>query len=371
MELSVAREQLAEQLGRCQSVVEKRSSMPILSNVLLNASGEELKLVATDLEITVTTSCPARISREGALTVPARKLYEIVRTLPGEEVYLKEKDNEYLHITAGRASYDLVGMNPADFPEPPQLGSVAEVELGGEVLAEMVDKTIFCVSTEDTRFTLAGVYVQRRELADGWGIRMVATDGHRLSLIERPVEGAQELNISDGVIIPRKGVAELRRLAEGEDLVWLGLNEEMASARTAQATVGLKLQEGSFPDYEVVIPKAAARKVGVGRVEFSEALKRVALMATDRFQGVKMRFTEGVVELVSQNPELGEAREVMEVEYSGEEFTVAFNARYFIELCAAMRSEQITLGFVEPTSPCLITGEGDPGFLSVIMPMRL
>lgn len=371
MELTVKKESLVKGLAKSQSVVERRTSMPILSNVLLSAEGEKVVVTATDLETSFQGEYPARVSKPGRLTVPAKKLFEIVRELPSEDVYLKEKENSYLHLSGGRANFDLVGLPADDFPALPEVDGMGELVFEGEVLAEMIEKTIFSISQEETRFNLAGLYVQKRQKDDGPRLRLVSTDGHRLCLLDRQVPGLDDFTLDEGVIIPRKGVTEMKKLAEEGGELSLGLNRSFAVVRKDEVVLILRMQEGSFPDYEVVIPKVTKRKAMVNRRAFSDVLKRMSIMATDRFSGVRLNFKEGLLEVVSSNPDLGEASEALEMDYEGEGFSAGFNARYYIDLCAAMRSEEISLGFVDEQNPCLITGEGDPGFLSVIMPMRL
>ena len=371
MELTARKEDLSKGLAKSQTVVEKRTSMAILSNVLLEAQLDKLIISATDLETSFIGEYPARVSKPGRLTVPARKLYEIVRELPAEEVYLKEKDNSHMHLTGGRANYDLVGLPADDFPSMPEVDDMPTLKFEGEVLAEMIEKTIFSISQEDTRFNLAGLFVEKRVKDEGPRLRFVSTDGHRLSLIDREVVGLDEFPLEKGVIIPRKGVSEVLKLAEEGGALELGLNQKFAVVTKEEVKLILRLQEGNFPDYEVVVPKVPKRKVTINRRAFSEVLKRMAIMATDRFQGVRLDFKPQLLEVVSQSADLGEAREALEMDYEGETFNVGFNVRYFQELCGAMRSEEITLGFVDEQNPCLIKGEGDGGYLSVIMPMRL
>lgn len=371
MELTVRREDLVKGLGRSQSVVERRTSMPILSNVLLEAAGEKLTVSATDLETSIQGTYPARISKPGKVTVPARKLYEIVKELPSDDLYLKEKENSYLHLSGGRANFDLVGLAADDFPKQPETGGIKELTLETEMLSEMIEKTIFSISQEETRFNLAGLFVETREMDEGPVLRFVSTDGHRLSVVDRSLPGLEAISLEQGVIIPRKAVAEIRKLAEDAGQVSLGLSQQLGLVRREEVVLVLRMQEGTFPDYNVVIPKAPKRTAMVNRRAFSDMLKRVSILAADRFHGVRFDFRENLLEVVTQNPELGEAREALEVDFAGEGFSLGFNARYFLDLCAAMRSEEISLSFVDEQSPCLIKGEGDEGFLSVIMPMRL
>jgi DNA polymerase-3 subunit beta len=371
MELTIPKGPLLKALARAQSIVERSKMMPILSNIMLDAHGEQVTITATDMEISFIGVYPARVSKSGRITVPARKFHEIVKELPAEEVYLKEKENGYLHITGGRAAYNLVGLSADNFPELPHVDGIPQLNIAGEVLAEMIEKTFFSISQEETRFNLAGLYVQKRKKDDGHRLRFVSTDGHRLSLIDKEVPGVGEFALETGVIIPRKGVAEMRKLSEeGGDLV-LGLGQRCAVVKKNEVQLILRLQEGSFPDYEVVIPKNTKLKALVNRQAFEGVLRRVSLIATYRFQGVRLDFKEGLLEVVSNNPDMGEAREALEVAYEGQPFEVGFNARYFLDLCTAMRSEEISLTFVDEQNPCVIRGESDPGFLGVVMPMRL
>ena len=371
MELTVRKEDLVKGLAKSQPVVEKRTSMPILSNVLLLAGEDQLVLRATDLETSFEGGFPARISRPGSITVHARKFFEIVKELPSEEIYLKEKENSHLHISAGRANFDLVGLAADDFPAMPEVNDVPELVFEGELLKEMIDKTIFSISQEDTRFNLAGLFVQKRRLDEGPRLRFVSTDGHRLSLVDRDLNGLAEFQLESGVIIPRKGVQEMRKLADEGGQVVLGLNQNFAVVKKDGVKLVLRMQEGTFPDYEVVIPKKTKLKAVLNRHAFGDVLRRVSLMSSDRFAGVKLKFKQGLLEVSSQNPDMGQASEALEMDYDGEDFEAGFNARYFQDLTGAMLSEDIALSFVDEQNPCVITGEGDPGFLSVIMPMRL
>ena len=320
MEFTIRKDDLLKGLSKSQPVVEKRTSMPILSNVLLQAEGESVTIRATDLETSFEGSYPARINTPGSITVPARKLYEIIKELPSEDIYLKEKENSFLHLSAGRANFDLVGLAADDFPPLPEVDGIPELTFEGEVLEEMIEKTIFSISQEDTRFNLAGLFVQKRKLDEGPRLRFVSTDGHRLSVIDRDVPGLDGFALEQGVIIPRKGVAEMRKLAEDGGEIKLGLSQNFAVVRKNEVTLVLRMQEGSFPDYEVVIPKKTKLIAMVSRQSLSEVMRRVALMATDRYQGVKLDFKEGILEVVSQNPDLGNASERLDIEYGGESF---------------------------------------------------
>ena len=371
MESTIPKGPLLKALARAQSIVDRNKSMPILATCSWMPRASKLTITATDLETTFIGVYPARVTRPGRVTVPARKLHEIAKELPAEEVYLKEKENRLpaYHQRAGHLRPG--GPGRRDYPELPEVDGIPQLAIEGDILGEMIEKTIFSISQEDTRFNLAGLYVQKRKKDEAHRLRFVSTDGHRLSLIDKEVPGLADFALEAGVIIPRKGVGEMRKLAEeGGELV-LGLSQRYAVVKKDEVRLILRMQEGTFPDYEVVIPKNTKRKALFNRQAFEGVLKRVSLIATDRFQGVRLDFKDGLLEIVSNNPDLGEAREALEVDYEGESFGVGFNARYFLDLCAAMRSEEISLNFVDEQNPCVIKGEGDAGFLSVIMPMRL
>lgn len=371
MELTISKEELVKALSKVQTIIERRSSIPILSNVMLEATEDGLIVYATDLEISLQGSYEAKVSRPGKLTVPARTMYQIVRELPTDEIYLKEKENQQLHITSGKANYNLLGLSADEFPAIPVIDDMHYLKIEAPVLKEMIEKTFFSISQEDTRFNLAGLFVEKRKQEEISVLRFVSTDGHRLSLIDRAIEGIDDFKLERGVLIPRKGVAEMRRLAdEGGELLF-GINSTFAAVQKDKIKLILRLQEGSFPDYEAVIPKSLGKVINISRLEFADVLKRVAIMAADSFHGVRFNFSGGLVELSSQNPQIGDSCESFGVDYAGEEFKVAFNYTYFTDVCLATRSDVLNVTFIDEQNPCVIKGEGDPGFLSVIMPMRI
>jgi len=372
MEITILKENLVKGLSRSQSVVERRTSMPILCNVLLKAQNKKIIMTATDLETIFLGEYPAQVKNPGAITVPARKLYEIVKELPGNEIYLKEKGNSFLHLSAGRATYNLVGLSAENYPSEPRCNDLSTLTVSGKILSEMIEKTIFSISQEENRFNLAGLYIEKRKEDDSnFYLRFVSTDGHRLSLIDKKIKGLNELILEKGIIISRKGIIEIRKLAEeGGELV-LMLNQKLAVVSKDCVRLILRIQDGSFPNYDAIFPKTTQYMAVVNRRTFSEVLKRISIITTNRFQGVHLNFKDRLLEVVSQNPLLGEARESLEIDFDGKAFGIGFNARYFLDLCSAMSSDKITLSFVDEQSPCLVKGEMDVGFLSIIMPMRL
>lgn len=376
MEATINREDLLLGLQRSQSIVEKRSSMPILSNVLLRSEADRMTVTATDLEISFQGRFPARITTVGAVTVPARKLFEIVKSLASEEVFFKEKENNYVQITGGRAQYELVGLASEDFPNLPAFEGLNYIDVSPVVLKDMIDKTAYAVSSEETRYNLAGVFWEESALEGNEALRMVATDGHRLSLIEREIENLSALNLDKGVIIPRKGIQELRRLTDDavkneEETIKLAIGDNSCIVVYQEMILIMRLLDGTFPDYKLVIPKKSQTKIALGRVDFLETLNRMSILSTDKYRGVKFKLSAGMLELISSNPDLGESREGIEIDYPDAEMVIGFNPRFFIEMLSTLSSDQVTLHVADDSSPALITGPDDPGFLSVVMPMRI
>jgi DNA polymerase-3 subunit beta len=370
MELTINKNEMVKALAKVQSVIESRSSMPILSNVMLSAVDSKLIINATDLESSIEDSLQAKVSKDGKITVPARILYQIIRELPAEEVYLKEKANLQLYISGGKANYNTMGLPVEDFPQMPTIIDAKSVNINSSILKEMIDKTKFSIA-EDKNPNLSGLLVQIKKIDEKYVMRFVSTDGHRLSLIDREIDDISNINIDNGALLSRKGVQEMRKMTdEGGDLLF-GFTSSFAILQKENTKLVLRLQENTFPDYEAAIPKFTGKIISLGRVDFNEVLKRVSIMAVDNFKEVKLHFKDGVIELSSKNPQIGDSCESFSVDYSGKDFNAAFNYSYFIEVCQAMHSDLLNIAFIDEQNPCVIKGEGDPGFLSIIMPMKI
>lgn len=375
MELKIATTELAKALGRSQGIVEKKSTMPILSHVLLEARKDQIIVSATDLDLAVSSehSEGCEILKDGALAVSARHLYEIVRALPEQQVTLKKAHNNYLEVRSGPSEFRIVGLPAEDFPALPRFEKVPFGEIDPQQLLDMIERTFFAVSTDETRYNLNGVFFEPS--ADV--LRLVATDGHRLSLVERPAGGT--FGLKKGVILPKKGLQELRKLlAEAAEAgekteTKLGFVENSAVVRRPGVTLSMRLIEGLFPDYRQVIPKAGEKAVKVGRDRLQETLRRVSLLSTDKAHAVKLELTKGSLRVMSQNPDLGEAKEEVPVEYVGEPLKIGFNARYVLDVLAVMQSKDVSFELADDLSPGVLRGadEADKGFTAVVMPMRI
>jgi DNA polymerase-3 subunit beta len=371
MEFTIHRDDLLKGLQKAQSVAEKRSSMPILSNVLIELAQEDLRLTATDLEVSFSGAYSARVIQAGAITVQARKFYEIVKELPAQEVRVLARENQWLHISSGSTEYNLVGLSADEFPKVMKSEAVEWVDLETATLKDMIERTIYAVSTEETRYNLSGIYFEKVTIDDQINLRLVATDGHRLSLVDRTLAEVEKLGFRKGVIVPRKGMQELIRLLEESERVHIAFADNTAIFRIGESTLIMRLVDGEFPDYNTVIPKKALRVLNVERTKFMEMLRRMSIISTERYRGVRCNLYLDRMEIISNNPEIGDAREELPVTYQGEEMTAAFNPRYFLDALSVMKSQIVQAKMVDESSACTISGMEDEGFLAVVMPMRL
>jgi DNA polymerase-3 subunit beta len=370
VEFSIDRSELLESLALTQGVVERRNTLPILANVLLEARGEsDLTVVATDLEVHISRSCKASIRSPGAATVGARKLYEFVRELRPGDITLRLLENQFIEVSAGRSRVRLVGLSAADFPAFPR-GEEREgmtLVMPAEQLARLIDLTLFAVSTDETRAHLGGVY-----LCGGEGvIRFVGTDGHRLALADQALEGA--MLSGPGIILPRKGLAELRKILDGADgntHLTTGGNAVRVEYRGVQLV--MRLIDGEFPNYEQVIPKSTRFQIVVEKAELLSALKRVSVVASDRARGVKLNVSADQLVVSASSPDHGDASEEIGIAYSGDEMTVGFNARYLTDVLGVLPDgASVEIGLSDDVSPGVIRPRDDDTYSYVVMPMRL
>lgn len=371
MEFTIARDELLQGLYLTQGIVERRTTIPILANVLIESAGDGIAITATDQEIGVRRHCSATVKKKGALTTGARKLYEIVRECSEGAIVFRSMDNNWIEVSSGKSRFKIVGLDPKEFPAMPKAtqesGDRQTITIPVETLREMVQRTIFAVSTDETRLNLSGVLFERPEKGK---IRFVATDGHRLSMITRAVEGGGVMN---GVIVPRKGVLEVSKIIEtGEDPVEMAVRGGVAHATRGSVELSMRLVEGEFPDYKQVVPGQSKRRMVVEALPLLAALRRVSLVSSERTRGVKLQIETGRLEVSSINPDIGEANDEISVEYEGEPLSIGFNAKYLIDVLGVLaESSQVEVSFIDEVSPGVLRCEGDQDFLYVVMPMRL
>ena len=372
MRLTIERAALLKALGHVQSVVERRNTIPILSNVLLAADAGVLAFSATDLDMEIIDQAPAAIQASGQITAPAHTLYEIVRKLPeGSEVELRYTgDDPRLQVSAGRSKFNLPVLPAGDFPVMSQDGLSSRVAVDAGDLIRLIDKTRFAISTEETRYYLNGLYLHTVTEGGSLRLRAVATDGHRLALAEMPApEGAAGL---PGVIVPRKTVQEARRLLDDcGEMVELQLSAAKIRLDFGGAILTSKVIDGSFPDYVRVIPRDNPRSLTLDNKLFAQAVDRVATISAEKSRSVKLAIEPGKMVLTVRNMEAGQAVEELEVDYEGEAFEIGFNARYLLDVTDQIQADTAELRFADPASPTLVIDPADPGAQYVLMPLRV
>ena len=387
MKLTIERASLLKALGHVQSVVERRNTIPILSNVLVSADGHGVSFSATDLDMEIIDETTARVTGEGQITAPAHTLYEIVRKLPdGADVELKfQGEDPRLSVTAGRSRFNLPVLPSGDFPQMTADGLSDRLRIEADDLVRLIDRTRFAISTEETRYYLNGLYLHTVMEGGSPKLRAVATDGHRLALAEMPApEGAMGL---PGVIVPRKTVQEARRLLDdaGEavelqisstkvrfefaGVKQAGADEDAEPAPGAKLTS--KVIDGAFPDYVRVIPRDNSKVVRIDAKLFAAAVDRVATISAEKSRSVKLTIAPGVLTLTVRNMEAGQGVEEVEIDYDGDSFEIGFNARYLLDVCGQITGEEMELRFADPASPTLVLDPADAGVRYVLMPLRV
>lgn len=376
MELRIPVAELARALASTQGVVQRKNTMPILSHVMLDASvGKDgtgrLVLSATDLDVGIRSEQPCEVTTPGAVTIPARALADMVRELPGPDVVLKRLPNQHVEVRSGRTRARLNAMSADEFPPLPAYHEASFVALDTALFVDMVDKTLYASSQDETRYNLNGVLF---EAPQGNGpLTLVATDGHRLVRIERAFDGSGSFGIAAPVILPRKGLSELRRIL-GNDLegkLELGFKDNHAVVRRGATLLGMRLVDGQFPDYKQVIPKLADKIVRLARQDLTGSLKRVSVLAQDRMQPVKLALSKDQLVVSCNNPDAGEISDDVPVEYAGQSIEVAFNARYLLEALSSLDDKNVLLKLIDNLSPGVVVGVDEPRHLCVVMPMRL
>ncbi len=370
MEFSVSKSDLVRELGLTQGVVERKTTIPILSNILLETDHDRVWLTATDLELGIRCSCPARIKKEGAGTIPARKLLDYVRLLPDADVQVKLAENQWASFVCGRSRTRIAGMSRESFPELPQMPeSLAQIPLS--VLAEMIGATIFAISAEESRFTLNGALLILKEN----GLIMVATDGHRLSLVEKTLD-LPGLSGTFRALLPKKAMSEILKLAsddKSKQIEFAGSDNHLFFQIDKRLLLSRKLT-GNFPDYERVLPKEHPYMLLIQRDELKSSIERVAQFADERSRAIRIQVLKGELKVHSSISETGESEETIPVEHDGETVEIGFNAQYLLDFLRSVDSSEVEFHFKDSNSAGELrphTGAPGTAYRYVVMPMRI
>jgi len=369
MELHLKRSELLAELSPMQGVVERKTTIPVLSHILLSARDGKVHLAATDLDVSLTSWCEADVKQEGGIAIQARKFLEIVRSLPAEDVLLMQEDPKILSIHGGKSRFKLNGLAPEDFPTLPEVGSEEHLEFPFQDFRRMISKVIFAVSAEESRFQLNGALLIAR---DG-SFEMVATDGHRLALVEVSTEGGQA---TEGVLVPRKALQELQRFEGGkkeDSVLRFSRGEHHLSFEVGRRVLICRILEGTFPDHERAIAKDNDKTVVFDTKSLAATIQRVALLTGDRARAVRLHISSGLLVVSTANPDLGEAVEELECEYEGPDIRLGINPDYLCQFLGAVETEKVRLEVKDENSQCVgypVDG-ADRRYLCVIMPMRI
>jgi DNA polymerase-3 subunit beta len=371
MEITISKFELLRELTATQGVVERKTTIPILSNYLFEASADKLSLTATDLDLSLRTSCNAKVKKEGSCTIPARKLYDYVKLLPDADITIKLLENHWVSIRCGRSNTKMVGMARANFPSLPAFPTAGVVKIPAQVLRAMIAMTNFAISNEESRYTLNGALMVLKPES----ITMVATDGHRLAHVERPGEKFEGVSGEMKTLVPKKAMDELKTLLDSTDAETIDFAKDESTLffRIGQRLLTSRQLTGQFPNYEAVLPKEITKSVTVQGDELGSAIARVAQFADERSRAVRLKLEKGELKLSASSTEAGESEDSIEVAYNGDALTIGFNAQYLVEFIKASGAGEIKLEFKDPQS----AGQMRPAdseeykYRYIVMPMRI
>ena len=371
---NIARDDLLKAAGNQQNITNKKRTLAILANVLLEVKQDHIVFTGTDLDIGLKQTIAAEVFEQGVLTLPAKKLYELARESASPILSFQEEEKNWVTITAGSSVYRLAGMVSDEFPQFPEYNQENMAEMNSSSMSDLIDKTIYSIAQDnENMFTLTAALLKKIEDGDKRYLQMISSDGHRLSIMKREVEETIDaLQMNPITLIPRRGIQEIRKFCEDRDTFSIGIEEKQAVLKSDDSLLIIRLLEGEFPDFQAILNVISRDNIiRINRLRFLESLKRINLFTEDLFHAIKMEINQDKMILTSQNADFGSAKDDMDVEYSGDPLTIGFNCRYFIDALQVMEGEIIEACINSNESPCLITSDDDEGFISIIMPMKL
>lgn len=373
MNITVDRDQLEGLLARVQGVAERRHTMPVLSHTLLSAGPSGLTFVASDLEIVIRCSEAMDVAEPGAVALPARKLFDIAKVLPQGPVTIQTREGNHVEISAGRGHFRLAGLPSQEFPEMPEKPKAASVPVDAGTFRKLVDRVSPFASTDETRYNLAGILLERQEDGGKSLLRMVATDGHRLAIADGDVAGLGGLLGEKRVLAPRKGLLEIRKLAEsgGPGSIDLSASDKFLFAAKGDTEIWVRLLDADFPDYRQVVPKDNKLVAGVPRDSFIEVLRRVSVMAPEKVHSVRLSFSGKQLEVSTTSPDVGEARDLLPIDFEGAPVRIGFNGRYIQDAVGGVGEDTVLFEMKDEVSQVIVRPKSEASFLAIIMPMRI
>lgn len=378
MKVRIKKSKLTSLLGKTQNIAEKKATMPLLINVLLKAENNHLKIFATDLEVSLTDTKETEIIKEGEVAVNTKQLFEIVKELDEGDIILEviERDENLpnrLHIEQGKSVFNIVYVNSSEYPVFPTLKNQKFLKIDKEIFMEMIDRTIYSVSNDETRYHLNGVFFEGKRIDNKDCLRMVSTDSHRLSLVDRFIDLG---DLKLGVIVPRKGLIEIRKIIDlSDDPVFISIEGSQFILKTGDTLLMIRLIEGKYPDYIRFVPKdiveGKEKSFIINRGVFLNLVRRVSLLSDQTSKEVTFKFSKGKMKITSNDPKIGDAREELEIQYSGDDFEIGFNAKYVIDVLNSFFEDKFKLCLKDSEFPGVIKPEKDKDYTCVIMPIRL
>lgn len=372
MRVTVRKAEILPVLSRIQGITGRKTNLAITTNVLLRTTHSGICLSATDLETGFEGNYSAKVEVQGSAAINSRKLFEIFKDFPSDDILLQEKENHWIEIGNKNVEYHIVGLNPEDFPEIPKIENAEFFEMDSYALSEMISKSVIIGAAADDRRThIIGVYAERIEENEKKIFRLVSTDGSRLSKTDFVFDPSVNLPEGAGVLIPKKSLVEVGKFLETEGIIRAAFKDNNFIIKKDGETLIIRLLEGEFPKYADIVVKPAGHNVSMDRQMFLMMLKRMSILSSEEYKGVIFNFDENQLTISSTNPEIGESKEDMPIEFKGKKIAVMFNPKFFIDTLNVIDDEKVSLNIVNEEKPCLIEGEKDKSYLSVIMPMRL
>ena len=361
-------------LNSLQSITAKKGTMAILANILLQVQNDSIEMIGTDLEVGIKRKVGGQIFSPGSITLPSKKLFEIVRESGTDAIEIEEHENNWVKINTGKSVYNLAGISSDEYPQFPEYSEEDLVEISSETIKELIEKTIFSVAQErESNFTLTGILLENEVQEEVAFLRMVSSDGHRLTVMEKEVPlDISRLGIEKNIIIPRKGMVEIKRFCDGYDNIFMGIDKKQIIMKGENGLIIVRLMNGDFPDYRNIINVINKENIiKIDKGEFLESLKRTSIFTDETFNSIQLDVKNNKIILSSNNMDIGNAKDEIKIDYKGEDISLGFNCRYLIDTLNTIYGDEINAFISSDQSPCLITSDDDAGFLSIIMPMKI
>ncbi len=371
---NIAKNDFQEGLNSLQNLTNKKGTMAVLSNVLIESTPGGLMLTGTDLEVGLRLLVPAEVKEEGSITLPSKKIYEIVRESGSETLSIEETENSWVIIRTGLSTYNLAGLASDEFPEFPQFSEDSFLSFESHIFLELIEKVIYSIANEQENiYSLTSVLFEKEKRNDKYYLKMISSDGHRLSIMEKDVATDLDgMKLNDVTLIPKKGIQEWKKFCEGRDNIEVSFETKQLVLRDGDAVMVIRLKQGEFPQYSAIVDAVQLENcLRINRIPFLESLKRINLFTEDIFNTIQLKIENSEMILSSQNADLGNAEDRQAISYTGEPLVLGFNCRYFIEALQVMECETVEAYINSNNSPCLMKSEEDIGFISIIMPMQL